>query len=138
MVAKVYSGTPLNRPPLGPVKVSLVEGWPHFWGEFILKSMLWDFLKWPEYRSGHISGGVPLYTKSHTFCKHLQYFGKKCSTYILYLIALYSPSIWSRGIFKCHSINIWGLKCVLPCLADLKTRIVRVPLQKERMGRWLA
>ncbi len=49
-----YSGTPLNRPPLGPVKVSLLEGWPHFRGEFVLKSML--FSKWPEYRGGHISG----------------------------------------------------------------------------------
>ncbi len=32
---------------------------------FVLKSMLWDFSKWPEYRGGHISGvlirGVPLY-----------------------------------------------------------------------------
>ncbi len=55
----------LNRPLLGPVKVSLLEGWPHFRGEFVLKSMLWDFSKWPEYRGGHISGvlirGVPLY-----------------------------------------------------------------------------
>ncbi len=32
----VYSGTPLNRPPLGPVKVSLLEGWPHFRGELVL------------------------------------------------------------------------------------------------------
>ncbi len=59
-----YSGTPLNRPPLGPVKVSLLEGWPHFRGEFVLKSMLWDFSKWPEYRGGHISGvlirGIPI------------------------------------------------------------------------------
>ncbi len=38
-----YSGTSLNRPPLGPVKVSLLEGWPHFRGEFVLKSILWDF-----------------------------------------------------------------------------------------------
>ncbi len=59
-----YSGTPLNQPPFGPVKVSFLEGWPHFRGEFVLKSMLWDFLKWPEYRGGHILGvlirGVPL------------------------------------------------------------------------------
>ncbi len=65
MRTEVYSGTPLNRPPLGPVKVSLLEGWPHFRGDFVLKSMLWDFSKWPEYRGGHISGvlirGVPLY-----------------------------------------------------------------------------
>ncbi len=33
-----YSGTPLDWPPLGPVKVSLLEGWPHFRGEFVLKS----------------------------------------------------------------------------------------------------
>ncbi len=56
---------PSKWPPLGPVKVSLLEGWPHFRGEFVLKSMLWDFSKWPEYRGGHISGvlirGVPLY-----------------------------------------------------------------------------
>ncbi len=43
----------------------ILEGWPHFRGEFVLKSMLWDFSKWPEYRGGHISGvlirGVPLY-----------------------------------------------------------------------------
>ena len=32
-VPLVYSGTPLNRPRLGPVKVSLLEGWPHFRGE---------------------------------------------------------------------------------------------------------
>ena len=55
---------PLNRPPLGPVKVSLLEGWPRFRGEFVLKSMLWDFSKWPEYKGGHISGvlirGLPL------------------------------------------------------------------------------
>ncbi len=38
------------NPPLGLVKVSLLEG------EFVLKSMLWDFSKWPEYRGGHISG----------------------------------------------------------------------------------
>ncbi len=47
-----------------PLKVSLLEGWPHFRGEFVLESMLWDFSKWPEYRGGHISGvlirGVPL------------------------------------------------------------------------------
>ncbi len=45
---------------------TLLEGWPHFRGEFVLKSMLWDLSKWPEYRGGHISGvlirGVPLYT----------------------------------------------------------------------------
>ena len=71
-----YSGTPLNWPPLGPVKASLLEGWPHFRGEFVLISMLWDFSKWPEHRGGHISGvlirGVPLYIgKSlnwHHFC----------------------------------------------------------------------
>ncbi len=60
----IYSGTPLNWPPLGPVKVSLLEGWPHFRGEFVLKSMPWDFSKWPEYGGGHSSGvlirGVPL------------------------------------------------------------------------------
>ncbi len=60
-----YSGTPLNWSPLGPVKVFILEGWPHFRGEFVLKSMLWDFSKWPEYRGGQISGvlirGVPLY-----------------------------------------------------------------------------
>ena len=55
-IAKLYSGTPLNRPPLGPVKVSLLEGWPHFRVEFVLKSRLWDLFKWPEYRGGHISG----------------------------------------------------------------------------------
>ncbi len=42
------------------IKVSISEGWPHFRGEFVLKSMLWDFSKWPEYRGGHISG-VNLY-----------------------------------------------------------------------------
>ncbi len=56
---------PSKPPPLGPVKVSLLEGWPHFRGEFVLKSMLWDLWKWPEYEGGHISGvlirGVPLY-----------------------------------------------------------------------------
>ncbi len=65
----LYSGTPLNQPPLGPLKVSSLEGWPHFRGEFVLKSMLWDFSKWPEYRGGHNSGvlirGVPLYFKFH-------------------------------------------------------------------------
>ncbi len=64
----IYSGIPLNRPPLGPVKVSLLEGWPHFRSEFVLKSMLWDFSKWPEYRGDHISGvlirGVPLYNNT--------------------------------------------------------------------------
>ncbi len=45
-----YSGLSLIRPPLGPVKV---EGWPHFRGEFAL---LWDILKWPQYRGGLISG----------------------------------------------------------------------------------
>ncbi len=34
-------------------------------GEFVLKSMLWDFSKWPETRGGYISGvlirGVPMY-----------------------------------------------------------------------------
>ncbi len=61
-----YSGTPLNHPLWGPVKVSLLEGWPHFRGELVLKSMLWDFSKWPEYRGGHISGVLiregPLYS----------------------------------------------------------------------------
>ncbi len=33
----IYSGIPLNRPHLRPVKVSLLEGWPHFRGEFVLK-----------------------------------------------------------------------------------------------------
>ncbi len=46
--------------------MSLLQEWLHFRGEFVLKSMLWDLLKWPEYRGGHISGvlirGVPLYT----------------------------------------------------------------------------
>ncbi len=32
MDVMIYSGTPLNRPPLGQVKVSLLEGWPHFRG----------------------------------------------------------------------------------------------------------
>ncbi len=45
--------------------MSLLEGWPHFRGEFVLKSMLQDFSKWPEYRVGHVSGvlirGIPLY-----------------------------------------------------------------------------
>ncbi len=31
----------------------------------VIKSMLWDFSKWPKYRGDHISGvlirGVPLY-----------------------------------------------------------------------------
>ncbi len=43
----------------------LLEGWPHLRGDFVLKSMLWDFSKWPEYRGSHISvvliRGVPLY-----------------------------------------------------------------------------
>ncbi len=39
-----------NPSPLRPVKVSLLEGWPRFMGEFVLESMLWDFSKWPEYR----------------------------------------------------------------------------------------
>ncbi len=60
------SGTPLNRPPLGPVKVSLFEGCPHFRGEFVLISMLWDFSKWPEYRGGHISEGSWLEAGFHT------------------------------------------------------------------------
>ncbi len=38
------------------MKVSLLEGWPHFRGEFVLKSMLWDFSKCLEYRGGHILG----------------------------------------------------------------------------------
>ncbi len=48
-----YSGTPLNRPPLGPVKVSLLEGWPHLRGEFVLKSMLFGLFEvawWPHFR----------------------------------------------------------------------------------------
>ncbi len=49
----LYSGL---RPPLGPVKVSWLEEWPHFRGEFALGSILWDILKWPEYRGGLISG----------------------------------------------------------------------------------
>ncbi len=61
----IYSGTSLNWSPLGPMKVSLLEGWPHFRGEFVLKNMFLDFSKWPEYRGGHISWvlirGVPLY-----------------------------------------------------------------------------
>ncbi len=59
-----YSGTLLNRPHLGPVKVSLLEGWAHFTLGWIC--MLWDFSKLLEYRGGHISGvlirGVPLYS----------------------------------------------------------------------------
>ncbi len=35
--ALYYGGTPLNRPPLGPVKVSLLEGWPDFRGESVIK-----------------------------------------------------------------------------------------------------
>ncbi len=53
----VYSGTPLNRPPLGPVKVSLLEGW----GEF---SMLWDFSEYGgDYISGVLIREVPLYKR---------------------------------------------------------------------------
>ncbi len=56
---------PSKPPTLGTSEVSLLEEWPHFRGEFVLKSMLWDFLEWPEYRGGHISGvlvrGVPMY-----------------------------------------------------------------------------
>ncbi len=51
-MAHAQCGTPLNR------KVSLLEGWPHFRGEFVLKSMLWDFSKWPECRGSHISGSI--------------------------------------------------------------------------------
>ncbi len=55
--------TVVNRPPLGPAKVSLLEGWPHFRGEFKRVHAL-GLSKWPEYRGGHISGvlirGVPL------------------------------------------------------------------------------
>ncbi len=44
-------------------------------GEFVLKSMLWDFLKWPEIRGGYISGvlirGVPMYSYSQlAYPKH--------------------------------------------------------------------
>ncbi len=35
----IPSGSPLNQPPLGPVKVSLLEGWPHFRGKFVLIKM---------------------------------------------------------------------------------------------------
>ncbi len=51
-----YSGLPLIRPPLGPVKVSWLEGRPHFRGEFALGGILCDILKWPKYRGGLISG----------------------------------------------------------------------------------
>ena len=48
------------QPPLGPIKVSWLERWPHFRGKLLLnlyyKSLFWDFSKWPEYRGGHISG----------------------------------------------------------------------------------
>ncbi len=52
-VHMIQCGLPLIRPPLGPVKV---EGWPHFRGRFALGSILWDTLKWPEYRGDLISG----------------------------------------------------------------------------------
>ena len=42
----------VEPPPLGPVKVSLLEGWPHFRGEFAIKSMLWDISKWRVATSG--------------------------------------------------------------------------------------
>ncbi len=57
-----------NSGTLGPVIVSLLEGWPHFRGEFVLKSMLWDFSKWPEYRGGNISG-----VRFHCTCMYLFY-----------------------------------------------------------------
>ncbi len=50
----IIQWNPSKPSPFRPVKVSLLEGWPHFRGEFVLKSMLWDFAKWPEYRGGHI------------------------------------------------------------------------------------
>ncbi len=52
----VYSGTPLNQPPLGSVKVSLLEGWPHFRGEFVLKKHALGLFEvawiqgWPYFR----------------------------------------------------------------------------------------
>ncbi len=66
----VFSGTP----PLGPVKVSLLEGWPQFMrGEFVLKSICFGIFQvaWIQLGGGHISGvlirGVPLYAtgRSH-------------------------------------------------------------------------
>ncbi len=45
-----------SRPHLGHVKVSWLGRWPHFRGEFTLGSILWDILKWPQYRGGLISG----------------------------------------------------------------------------------
>ncbi len=49
-----YSGIRLNLPPLGSVKVSLLEGWPHFKGEFVLS--FGTFSKWPECRGGTFQG----------------------------------------------------------------------------------
>ncbi len=42
-----YSGLPLIQSPLGPVKVSWLEGWPHFRGEFAVGKTFW---------SGHNTG----------------------------------------------------------------------------------
>ena len=39
-----------------PVKVSWLEGWPNFRGEFVLQRIHWDISNWHEYRSGLISG----------------------------------------------------------------------------------
>ncbi len=73
-----YSGLPLIRPPLGPVKVSWLQEWPHFRGEFALRSILWDILKWPHYRGGLISGvQIRGYFWHSTWLHFVRYFPSK-------------------------------------------------------------
>ncbi len=57
----LYSGIPLIQPPLGPIKVSWLEGWPYFKGRLALRSIAtWDILKWPQLLGGGLISGVQI------------------------------------------------------------------------------
>ncbi len=62
-MSHIFSSRPIliiQWNPSGTPKVATFSGV----NLYFFNSMLWDFLKWPEYRGGHISGvlnrGVPL------------------------------------------------------------------------------
>ncbi len=75
---------------------------------YIRKRTLWNFLKWPEYRCGNISGvvirGVPLYIRKRTlwnFLKWPEYRGGNISGVVIRGV----PLCWSHYV----SLHIAGL-----------------------------
>ncbi len=113
--SRVLQWNPSKPATLGTSESVLIRGVA---GEFVLKSMLWDLSKWPEYRGGHISGvlirGVPgnLQIRNQLFLSKWSLFGMYYY-YVIYFVSFFSSKCpLSEVPIICRSLKTMSGHCL--------------------------